>query len=146
MKIQIGSDHAAYSAKESLKSFLQEAGHEIIDAGTDSEASCDYPVFAAAVAEAVSRNNDMLGILICGTGIGMSIMANKFPGVRAALCYSEETAHLSRAHNNANILCLGARVMDIEILKKITQTWLETPFEGGRHVRRLEMIDQAEQK
>ncbi|MBU0753849.1 MAG: ribose 5-phosphate isomerase B [Planctomycetes bacterium] len=146
MKIKIGSDHAAYTAKEALKTLLRDEGHEIIDAGTDSEESCDYPNYAGMVAESVSRGEVERGILLCGTGIGMSIMANKFRGIRAALCHSVGTAEMSRAHNDANILCLGARILELELIRKITLKWLATPFEGGRHARRLEIISRAENK
>jgi ribose 5-phosphate isomerase B len=143
-KIMIGADHAGYGLKESLKAWLQAQGFETIDAGTDGLASVDYPDFGARVAEAVSTGAMARGILICGTGIGMSIVANRYPGVRAALCRDEETARLSRMHNDANILVLGARQTDAETAVAILRTWLATPFEGERHQRRLDKIRDTE--
>ena len=145
-KIIIGADHAGYALKGSLKSWLQEQGFETIDAGTDSPASVDYPDFGARVAEAVSTGAVARGVLICGTGIGMSIVANRYPGVRAALCRDEETARLSRMHNDANILVFGARQTDAGAAIAILRTWLATPFEGERHQRRLEKIRQTENR
>jgi len=144
MKIMIGADHAGYALKESLKTWLQAQGFETIDAGTDGLASVDYPDFGARVAEAVSTGAMARGILICGTGIGMSIVANRYAGVRAALCRDEETARLSRMHNDANILVLGARQTDVEEAVAILRTWLATPFEGARHQRRLDKIRETE--
>ncbi|MHC4944049.1 MAG: ribose 5-phosphate isomerase B [Planctomycetota bacterium] len=146
MKIYIGSDHAGYAAKEAVKARLAQEGHELVDAGTDSEDSCDYPDFALQVAHGVSRSNEDRGILICGTGIGMSIAANKIDGIRAALCHDEETARMSRAHNDANILCMGARILSENALYGIAKVWLSTSFEAGRHARRLEKIQQAERE
>jgi len=146
MKLAIGSDHAAFEAKETLKALLTSLGHDAIDEGTSSTASCDYPDFAARVAERVVSGDAGQGILLCGTGIGMSIAANKFKGIRAALCHDVETARMSRAHNDANILCMGARVLNLAQLEAITRTWLETPFEEGRHARRLEKIRKFEER
>jgi ribose 5-phosphate isomerase B len=144
MRIHIGCDHAGFAAKEAVKRMLEKEGHEIVDVGTDSEASCDYPDFAARVALGVSGAKGDMGILICGTGIGMSIAANKFKGIRAALCHDEETARMSRAHNDANILCMGARILDEDALNGIARVWLSTSFEAGRHARRLGKIHKVE--
>lgn len=146
MKLAIGSDHAAFDAKEAIKRLLMDLGHEVEDMGTDSIASCDYPDFAARVAGRVSSDETWRGVLICGTGIGMSIAANKFKGVRAALCHNGETARMSRAHNDANLLCLGARVLDPAVVEEIVKTWLDTPFEEGRHARRLDKIREFEDR
>jgi ribose 5-phosphate isomerase B len=143
-KIIIGADHAGYALKEVLKTWLTEQGIEVIDAGTDSERSVDYPDFAAQVARAVSNGLFQRGILICGTGVGMSIVANRFIGVRAALCRDEETARLSRMHNDANILVLAARLTEAETAIAILRIWLSTPFEGERHQRRLDKIRETE--
>jgi ribose 5-phosphate isomerase B len=143
-KIIIGADHAGYGLKESIKAWLGGQGIETTDVGTDGEASTDYPDYAVGVAEAVSSGRFTKGILICGTGIGMSIVANRYPGVRAALCRDEETARLSRMHNDANVLVLAARQTDAETAVAILRTWLATPFEGGRHQRRLDKICETE--
>lgn len=140
-KIIIGSDHGGFKLKEKIKVYLQELGYEAEDTGTYSEESCDYPEIARTVAEKVSKENNK-GILICGTGIGMSIAANKVKRVRAALCYDENTAKLSREHNNANILCIGERTTKEDIAKNIVKVWLETPFsEDERHHRRVEKME-----
>jgi len=143
-KIIIGTDHAGYQLKEALKPFLAEMGLAVSDAGTDSERAVDYPDIAVKVAEAVSVGVFPRGILICGTGVGMSMVANRFPGVRAALCRDEEEARISRMHNDANILVLAGRKTDAETAMKIVRTWLTTPFEGGRHQRRLDKIGETE--
>ena len=143
-KIIIGTDHAGYQLKEALKPFLAEMGLAVSDAGTDSERAVDYPDIAVKVAEAVSVGVFPRGILICGTGVGMSMVANRFPCVRAALCRDEEEARISRMHNDANILVLAARKTDAETAMKIVRTWLTTPFEGGRHQRRLDKIKETE--
>jgi ribose 5-phosphate isomerase B len=146
-RIIIGADHAGYALKEALKTWLTEHGIEVVDAGTDSsERSVDYPDFAAQVARAVSNGLLRRGILICGTGVGMSIVANRFTGVRAALCRDEETARLSRMHNDANILVLAARQTDAETAIAILRIWLSTPFEGERHQRRLDKIRETESR
>ncbi|MHB8091076.1 MAG: ribose 5-phosphate isomerase B [Syntrophales bacterium] len=145
-KIIIGADHAGFALKEALKPVLEGSGFSVTDVGTDSEAAVDYPDFGKKVAEAVSTGLFTRGIMICGSGIGMSIVANRFPGVRGALCLDPETARLSRLHNDSNILVLAGRKTDPETAAKILQTWLETPFEGGRHKRRLDKITQGEQK
>lgn len=140
-RIAIGSDHAGFALKERLKKRLSEAGYECADFGTFNEQSCDYPDFAAAVAHAVVSGQCHLGIVICGTGIGSSIAANKIFGARCALCCNEYMARMARAHNDANILALGARVVGEELAWSIVQTWLTTPFSGDeRHRRRLAKI------
>ncbi|HIP42878.1 MAG TPA: ribose 5-phosphate isomerase B [Aquifex aeolicus] len=144
MKIAIGSDHAGYPLKEKIKDFLEKEGYEVLDMGTHSQESTHYPLFAQAVARAVEEKKVDKGILICGTGIGMSITANKFKGVRAALCTNEYMARMSRLHNDANVLCLGERVLGVELALSIVKVWLETPFEGGRHLKRVELISEIE--
>ncbi|WP_461832381.1 ribose 5-phosphate isomerase B [Aquifex sp.] len=144
MKIAIGSDHAGFHLKERIKEFLKGENYEVIDFGTHSTESTHYPIFAKEVAKAVQEGKADRGILICGTGIGMSITANKFPGIRAALCTNEYMARMSRLHNNANVLCLGERVLGIELALSIVKVWLETPFEGGRHEKRIELIYEIE--
>ncbi len=144
MRIAIGSDHAGFPLKERIKNFLIEKGHEVIDFGTTSRDSTHYPLFAKEVSLAVQRGEAERGILVCGTGIGMSITANKFKGVRAALCFNEYMARMSRLHNDANVLCLGDRVLGEELALSIVEVWLETPFEGGRHTKRLELIKEIE--
>ena len=143
-RIAIGADHAGFKLKEFVKSFLKEKGFEVIDVGTYSEERCHYPIYAQKVAQMVSKGEIEKGILICGSGIGMSIVANKFKGVRAALCHNIYSAKYSRLHNNSNILCLGGRVTGEDLTKEIVETWLETPFEGGRHEERLSLIEEIE--
>lgn len=145
-KIAIASDHGGFQLKEILKEYLKKQGYEYKDFGTNSEERVDYPDFAAPVAKLILEKKFARGILICGTGIGMSIAANKFPGIRAALCYDLEAAKLSRGHNDANILALGARMLTPERAKKIVSVWLETDFEGGRYERRIEKIRKIEER
>jgi ribose 5-phosphate isomerase B len=140
MKIALGADHKGYPYKEKVKRFLQEKGHQVLDFGTFSEESVDYPDFALKVAEAVSKGEAERGVLFCWSGIGMSISANKVKGIRAALCLNEEMAKLSRQHNDSNVLSLSAKFIREEELLKIVEVWLNTPFEGGRHQRRLDKI------
>lgn len=140
MKIALASDHAGFACKERLRQLLQEVGHEVRDYGAYSEDSSDYPDFAVPAAEAVARGEVDRGILICGSGVGMSIVANKIPGVRAANCCTEEMARLSRQHNDANVLTLGARLVSFEQVWRMVEVFLTTPFEGGRHARRVEKI------
>ncbi|MBW2631388.1 MAG: ribose 5-phosphate isomerase B [Deltaproteobacteria bacterium] len=140
MKIIISSDHAGFDLKEALK----ESFDGMVDVGTYSENSVDYPDFAARVARAISSGEFERGILICGSGVGMSIVANKFPGVRAALCTDTETARMSRMHNDANILVLAGRRTDVETAAAIVRVWSNTEFEGGRHERRLDKIRNIE--
>ena len=140
MRIAIGSDHAGYELKEIIKSHLADSGVEVDDLGTTSEASVDYPDYAAAVARRVASGMSERGILICGTGIGMAIAANKVHGIRAASVESLEAARLSRAHNDANVLTLGARITPADLALGIVRTFLDTPFDGGRHQRRVDKI------
>lgn len=141
--IGIGSDHGGFALKEAIKKHLEERGLEYKDFGTYSSASCDYPVYGRAVAKAVAAGECELGILICGTGIGVSITANKVPGVRAALCSDCFSAEATRQHNNANILALGARVLGEGLALKIVDTFLDTPFSNDeRHIRRISMIEE----
>jgi len=142
--IIIGSDHAAYDLKEKVKAFLVERGIEVEDVGSHSEDSVDYPDFGIKVASMVSGAKFERGILMCGTGIGMSMVANKFPHVRAALCTDLFSSIMSRRHNNSNILVLGGRVVGDILAIEIVKAWLETPFEGGRHQRRLEKFDRID--
>ena len=139
-KIIIGSDHAGFLLKETVKRYVAELGYAVTDAGTDGTANVDYPDFGAAVARKVSAGEFDRGILVCGSGVGMSIVANKFPGVRAALCLDEETARMSRLHNDANILVLAGRRTEEDAARAIARVWLNTEFEGGRHQRRLDKI------
>ena len=143
MKIVIASDHAGYRLKGILKDKLE--GYDFIDAGTDSENSCDYPDYAEKAALMVASGEADAGIVICGTGIGISIAANKVKGVRAALCFNEFMAEMSRLHNNANVLALGARVIGEDLAVRIAQVWLKTGFEGGRHQRRVDKIGKIEE-
>jgi ribose 5-phosphate isomerase B len=141
MKIAIGSDHAGFRYKEQIKEFLTTLGHEVDDLGTDSEAPVDYPLFIRPVAEAVARGDAERGIVLGGSGNGEAIVANRVSGVRCALCWNEESARLGRQHNDANVISLGERMMPIEMALSIVRIWLDTPFEGGRHQRRIELID-----
>ncbi len=141
MNIAIGSDHAALEAKTEIAKFLKLAGHTVVDEGTYTSESTDYPDYAAQVSRALQKGSVDRGILICGTGIGMSIAANRFSGVRAALCFTKDLAILSREHNDANVLCLGARTQSIESMKHIIEPWLVTEWEGDRHARRLQKIE-----
>ncbi len=143
-RIIIGCDHAAFEMKEKIKTFLISLGIEVEDAGTDGEQSVDYPLYGASVASAVSEGRHRRGILLCGTGLGMSMVANRFPGVRSALCGGLFAAIMSRRHNDANILVIGARVTGDLLALEIVRTWLETPFEGGRHQRRLDQFNRLE--
>lgn len=138
--IAIGSDHAAFEFKEELKSYIQSLGYEVKDFGTCSDDRVDYCDFGFAVGEHVAKGDCERGIIFCGTGVGISISANKVKGIRAVVCSEPYTAKLSREHNNTNILSLGARVVGIELAKMIIEIWLKTPFEGGRHQTRLDKI------
>ena len=140
MRIGIGNDHSALELKAEIIEFLKEKGHEVVDFGTDSSESCDYPKYAV-----VAKEVDC-GILICGTGLGISLAANKVKGVRAAVCSEPFTAKMSRAHNNCNVLAFGARVVGAELAKMIVDVWLNTEFEGGRHQRRVDMIMEIEER
>lgn len=144
MKIAVGADHAGFPLKEKIKEFLEKKGYEVLDMGTYSTESVHYPNFAEKVARAVQKGEADRGILICGTGIGMSITANKFKGIRAALCTNEYMARMSRRHNDANVLCLGERVLGVELALSIVEAWLEEEFEGGRHEVRVKLIADIE--
>ncbi|MFN3739474.1 MAG: ribose 5-phosphate isomerase B [Thermodesulfovibrionales bacterium] len=146
MKVAIGSDHAGFQLKEELKKLLQEMGHECIDFGPMSSESVDYPDFGEKVSQAVSSGSADRGVLICGTGIGMSIVANKFPDIRASLCNDLYTARMSRLHNDANVLVMGGRIVGIDLAREILKTWMTSEFEGGRHLRRLQKIKSIEER
>lgn len=146
MQMILACDHAGFELKEDLKVFLKSLGFEPTDLGAFSEVSVDYPNFGAAAAERISRGERERAILICGTGIGMSIVANKFPGVRAALANDLYSARCSREHNDANILIIGGRMVGKGLAREIVRVWLETPFSGGRHRGRLEKIEALEKK
>lgn len=140
MKIALGSDHAGFQYKRSIVRLLKGLHHEITDFGTDSDDPVDYPFFIRRAAEAVGRGVCDRGIVIGGSGNGEAMVANKVPGIRCALCWNEESAALSRQHNDANVLSLGARMITERDAHRIVQLWLETPFEGGRHLRRIQQI------
>ena len=144
MKIALGSDHAGVKVKQHLKEQLVRSGFEVSDFGTQGEASVDYPDYARLVAQAVSEGRAERGVLVCGTGIGMCITANKVHGVRAAKVNDPYEARMSRAHNDANVLCLGARVVDTTVMDEIVREFLGTPFEGGRHARRVQKMMDGE--
>jgi len=141
MKYFIGTDHAGFEVKPFVIEYLQKKGIEVEDLGTYSTESVDYPDFAHKVAEAVLANEGSKGILICGSGIGMSLAANKHTGIRAALCHDYYTAEMARRHNDANVLCFGARIVGLGVIESILEAWLSTEFEGGRHERRVKKID-----
>ena len=141
MKISLGTDHAGFRYKEKVKAFLTELGHEMKDFGTFSEESVDYPVFIRPTAEAVARGECDRGIVFGGSGNGEAMVANKVHGVRCALCWNEEVARLSRQHNDANVLSLGQRVIAEDLVFKIVRVWIDTPFEGGRHQKRVEQLN-----
>lgn len=146
MQIGMACDHGGFELKEELKAYLKSIGHEPIDMGTFNEDSVDYPDYGVLVAEKISRGDMERGILICGTGIGMSIVANKFRGVRAALVNDLFSARFCREHTDANILVIGGRIVGRELAKEIVRVWLETPFVGGRHQRRLKKIEALEKE
>jgi ribose 5-phosphate isomerase B len=141
MKIALGSDHAGFLYKEKIKAFLLEHGHEIVDFGTNSEAAVDYPLYIRPAAEAVARGQCDRGIVLGGSGNGEAIVANRVKGVRCALCWNESTARLGRQHNDANVIAIGARMVTLPMALAIVKIWLDTPFEGGRHIERLRLID-----
>ena len=145
MKIALGADHAGYLLKDCIRQYVAGRGHQVIDEGTNTSDSVDYPDYAAKVADHVAAGRAERGILVCGSGIGMAIAANKVPGIRAANICSEYEAQLSREHNNLNILTLGARILDESDAIHIVQIWLDTPFSGGRHSGRLDKIHHIEQ-
>ena len=144
MKISIGSDHAGFDYKQRLVEHLRAAGHEVIDHGTTSSESTDYPLFIIPAAESVARGEAERGIVLGGSGNGEAIAANKVKGIRCALCWNAETAELSRRHNNANVLSIGERMIPFETAREIVEIWLRTPFDGGRHERRIEELDRYE--
>jgi ribose 5-phosphate isomerase B len=146
MQIGLACDHGGFELKEELKAFLKSAGFEPVDLGTFNEESVDYPDYGILVAEKVSKRELEKGILICGTGIGMSIVANKFRGVRAALANDIYSSRFSKEHTDANILVIGGRIVGRELAKEIVKVWLDTPFAGGRHKRRLEKIEALEKE
>lgn len=145
MKIAMGNDHGGTELKWVIKEYLESKGHEVVNYGTDTNESCDYPVYGRKVAEVVAAGEADCGILICGTGVGISIAANKVKGIRAAVCSDCATARLVKQHNNANILAFGARIVGIELAKDICDAYLEAEFEGDRHIRRISMIHEIEQ-
>lgn len=146
MKIGIGNDHVAVDLKNEIADYLEKQGYEVINYGTDSDARCDYPVYGEKVARAVASGEVNKGILICGTGVGISLAANKVQGIRAVVCSEPYSAMLSRQHNNTNVLAFGARVVGDEMAKMIVDSWLHAEFEGGRHQERIDMIAEIETK
>ncbi|MDA8229018.1 MAG: ribose 5-phosphate isomerase B [Desulfitobacterium hafniense] len=146
MKVALGADHGGYELKEEIRKHLEEQNIEVLDLGTNSPDSVDYPRYGFAVGEAIMKGRAELGIVVCGTGLGISIAANKVPGIRAAVCTETFSARMSREHNNANILALGGRVTGPGLALEIVDVFLNTPFSGGRHGRRIELIAQIEEK
>ncbi len=142
MNIAIGSDHAGFRYKEAIKRLLNELGHAVDDFGTDSEEPVDYPLFIRPVALAVARGEADRGVVLGGSGNGEAMVANRVKGVRCALCWNIKAARLARQHNDANMISIGQRMITEEVALEIVRTWLETPFEGGRHLRRIQLIDQ----
>lgn len=142
MKIAVGNDHVAVEMKREITDYLISIGHEVINVGTDSSERCDYPVYGEKVARAVSNGDADLGIAICGTGVGISLAANRVKGIRAVVCSEPYSAMLSRQHNNTNVLAFGARVVGVELAKLIVKSWLDAEFEGGRHAKRVAMLDE----
>ena len=141
MKFYIATDHAGFAIKEDVKEIVSNLGHEIIDLGTNSPERVDYPDFAHKLSKKVLEDEGSFGILICGTGIGMSLAANKHKGIRAALCHDAYTAKMARAHNDANVLCFGQRVVGLGVIESIIKSWCESEFEGGRHAQRVQKIE-----
>ena len=146
MRISIGSDHRGFEAKERIKALITAMGNTVIDHGTDSRNACDYPDKALAVAQDVAEGRADRGILFCGSGLGMSIVANKVAGIRAALCHDELTVQLARRHNDSNVLCLPADLVGDALMQSMVRTWLQTEFEGGRHARRVAKIEAYERE
>ncbi|MGF6376736.1 ribose 5-phosphate isomerase B [Clostridiales Family XIII bacterium PM5-7] len=142
MIIAMASDHGGYQLKNTVKEHLREKGYKIVDLGTNDEESVDYPIYGKACGEAVASGRADLGMVFCGTGIGISIAANKVKGVRCGLCTSVEMAVMTKKHNNANMIALGGRIVDEALAINITDAWLDTEFEGGRHQRRVDMLDE----
>lgn len=143
-KIAIGADHGGFELKGIIASHLRSLGFDVIDVGTDSDESCDYPIFASRLCDVILRGDSELGILVCGTGIGMSIAANKHRGIRAACCSDTFSARLTRMHNNSNVLCIGARVVGSGLALDLVDAFIGAGFEGGRHTERLSLIDRIE--
>jgi ribose 5-phosphate isomerase B len=141
MRIGIGSDHAGFTYKKAIREHLEQQGHELRDFGTDSDASCDYPQYIRPVAEAVAAGECERGIVLGGSGNGEAIVANRIPGIRCAVCWNEETARLARAHNDANMISIGERMLPLETALRLVDVWMEEPFDGGRHERRVRQID-----
>lgn len=146
MKIAMGNDHSAVEMKKEIQKYLEEKGYEVIDFGTNSLESCDYPVYGEQVGRAVAAKEADLGIVICGTGVGISLAANKVKGIRACVCSEPYSARLSRMHNHTNVLAFGARVIGTELAKMIVDQWLEAEEEGGRHEKRIEMLMEIENR
>ena len=144
MKIAVGSDHGGFEKKREIIALLTKLGHKVLDVGAHSEESCDYPDYAKNVALSVSKKQSDRGILVSGTGIGLSIAANKFPKIRAAVCWNVSTAALASEHNQANVLCLSGRFLASKTIAKMVKAWLETPFAGSRHLRRIHKISKIE--
>ncbi|GIX06501.1 MAG: ribose 5-phosphate isomerase B [Candidatus Poribacteria bacterium] len=144
MRIAVGSDHAAFELKEAIEAHLKDQGHEVVDVGTHSLESTDYPSYGEAVGKLVASGQVERGIVCCGTGVGISIAANKVPGVRAAVCWNTEVARLTRLHNDANVLALAGRFIAVPHALMIVDAWLQTEFEGGRHARRVSLIAEIE--
>lgn len=144
MRVSIGNDHRGCQTKAKILQLLENMGHQVIDEGTNDDKSVDYPDIAAAVGQKVSCGDADRGILVCGTGIGMAIAANKIEGVRAATCHNEATAEMSRRHNDANVLCLPGNTLDDQQMDRMVEIWLNTEFEGGRHERRVKKIAELE--
>jgi ribose 5-phosphate isomerase B len=146
MRIAVGTDHRGYYIRSKLVDLLERLGHEVDDVGTFSEEAVDYPDVAAQVAQKVSHGEVDRGVLVCGTGLGMAIAANKFHGVRAAPCHDDLTAEMSRRHNDSNVLCLSSDLLGERLIDRMVELWLSTPFEGGRHARRVEKINEIERE
>ena len=141
MKIAIGNDHAAVALKKEIAAYVESLGYEVINFGTDSEESCDYPIYGEKVGRAVASGEADLGIAICGTGVGISLACNRVPGIRCVVCSEPFSAQASRRHNNTNVLAFGARVVGSELAKLIVKSWLDASFEGGRHQKLVDMLD-----
>ena len=146
MKLGIGNDHVGYEMKLQIKAYLEEKGHEVVDYGAYSADRSDYPIYGELVAKAVASGECDAGVLICGTGVGISVSANKVHGIRAAVCSEPVTASLSKRHNNANIIAFGARIVGIEMAKAIVDAWLDADFEGGRHAHRVGLMMDIESR
>ncbi len=142
MKIVIGNDHVAVEMKKEITEYLESLGHEVLNVGSDSSERCDYPVYGEKAAREVAAGNAERGIVICGTGVGISLAANRVPGIRCVVCSEPYSAALSKQHNNTNMLAFGARVIGIELAKMIVKAWLDAEFEGGRHAERVKLLEE----